>query len=56
MPVKKVSTTRNGKSIVGFRYGSSGKIYTGPGAEARAERQGRAIRAQGYTSNSRRTK
>lgn len=56
MPVKKVYTTRNGQPVTGYRWGTSGKIYTGPGAEARAERQGRAIRAQGYTSNSRRTK
>lgn len=36
MPVKK-----SGK---GYQYGDSGKVYTGPGAKAKAEKQGRAIR------------
>jgi hypothetical protein len=37
MPVRKVSG--------GYRYGTTGKIYRGAGAKAKAERQGRAIRA-----------
>lgn len=37
MPVKKVGD--------GYKYGSSGKKYTGPGAKAKAAKQGRAIEA-----------
>lgn len=37
MPVKKSGT--------GYRYGNSGKVYTGKGAKAKAARQGRAIKA-----------
>ena len=37
MPVRKISG--------GFRFGSSGKIFKGKGAKAKAERQGRAIKA-----------
>jgi hypothetical protein len=29
----------------GYRYGTSGKVYRGKGAKARAARQGRAIKA-----------
>ena len=29
----------------GYRYGKTGKIYRGKGAKAKAEAQGRAIRA-----------
>ena len=38
MPVRK---TKGG----GFKYGSSGKTYKGAGAKAKAQRQGRAIKA-----------
>lgn len=48
MPVRTVYTTRNGKPIKGYRWGDSGKIYTGPGAEKRAAAQGRAAYASGY--------
>lgn len=48
MPVQRVRTTRNGKSVTGYRWGKSGKIYTGPGAEQRAQKQARAIYASGY--------
>lgn len=48
MPVRKVQTTRNGKPVQGYRWGSSGKIYTGPGAQAKASAQGRAVYASGY--------
>lgn len=48
MPVKKVYTTRNSKPVVGYRWGESGKIYTGPGAKTKALAQARAIYAQGY--------
>jgi hypothetical protein len=41
MPTKPCKT--NGKS--GYKYGSSGKCYTGSGAKAKANRQGRAIQA-----------
>lgn len=50
MPVKKVYTTRNGKTVEGYRWGDSGKIYTGPGAQAKATRQGQAAYAAGYRS------
>jgi hypothetical protein len=29
----------------GYKYGSTGKVYRGKGAKARAARQGRAIKA-----------
>jgi len=48
MPVKPVNTTRQGKPVTGYRWGSSGKIYTGPGAKAKAAAQGRAAYAGGY--------
>lgn len=48
MPVHSVRTTRNGKPVSGYRWGSSGKIYTGPGAKAKAAAQGRAAYAAGY--------
>jgi hypothetical protein len=37
MPVTKVKG--------GYRYGSTGKIYRGKGAKAKATRQGRAVRS-----------
>lgn len=37
MPVRAVSG--------GYRWGTTGKLYRGRGAQARAARQGRAIRA-----------
>ena len=37
MPVQKVKG--------GYRYGKTGKTYTGKGAKAKAARQGRAIKA-----------
>lgn len=37
MPVKKVKG--------GYKYGTKGKLYKGKGAKAKAEKQGRAIRA-----------
>lgn len=48
MPVHKVNTTRNGKPAVGYRWGTHGHIYTGPGAKQRAAAQGRAAYAAGY--------
>jgi hypothetical protein len=48
MPVKPVNTTRQGKPVTGYRWGSSGKIYTGPGAKQKAAAQGRAAYASGY--------
>ncbi len=42
MPVKKVM--KNGK--VGYRWGESGKIYTGKDAKSKAAAQGRAVEAQ----------
>lgn len=41
MPVKRC--TKNGKS--GHKWGEAGTCYTGPGAEAKAKRQGRAVKA-----------
>lgn len=37
MPVKKVKG--------GYKYGKTGKTYTGKGAKAKAAKQGRAIKA-----------
>jgi hypothetical protein len=48
MPVHKVQTTRDGKPTTGYKWGDSGKIYTGPGAEKKANAQGRAAYANGY--------
>lgn len=48
MPVRRVQTTRNGTPTTGYRWGQSGRIYTGPGAQSRAQAQGRAILASGY--------
>jgi hypothetical protein len=33
------------KSGSGYKYGKSGKLYTGKGAKEKAEKQARAIRA-----------
>ena len=44
MPVK--SCTINGKK--GYKWGNSGKCYTGPGAKKKALRQGAAAYANGY--------
>jgi hypothetical protein len=44
MPVKKCQS--GGKS--GYKWGNSGKCYTGTGAKAKAERQGKAIYSSGY--------
>jgi hypothetical protein len=48
MPVRKVTTTKNGKPVVGYKWGQHGKTYTGVGAKARATSQGRAAFASGY--------
>lgn len=48
MPVHRVRTTRNGKPVVGYKWGKHGKTYTGVGAKARATAQGRAAYAAGY--------
>lgn len=53
MPVKQVRTTRNGQPVTGYRWGDSGKIYTGPGAQQRAAAQGRAAYASGYRGSKR---
>ena len=45
MPVHKVGS--------GYRWGSKGKIYHGPGAKARAAKQARAIYASGYKKDKR---
>jgi len=46
MPVHRV--TKNGKT--GYQWGQHGRIYTGPGAQARATKQGQAAHAAGYKS------
>jgi len=48
MPVHKITTTRDGKTIIGYRWGGHGKLYTGPDAKGRAAAQGRAAYANGY--------
>lgn len=40
MPVRKVAG--------GFRWGTHGKVYKGPGARAKAAKQGAAAYAHGY--------
>ena len=44
MPVQRCQ--KNGRR--GYKWGESGKCYTGQGAKAKAKQQGRAIRASGY--------
>lgn len=44
-PVRRVSG--------GYQYGTTGKIYRGKGAKAKAERQGRAIKARQSRSKKR---
>lgn len=39
------------KGAPGWKWGSSGKCYTGINARAKAERQGQAARASGFTGN-----
>ena len=48
MPVRATWTTRAGRRVRGYRWGTTGKIYVGRGARERARRQGRAITARGY--------
>lgn len=48
MPIKRC--TSNGKQ--GFKYGNSGKCYTGKSARRKAEKQAKAIRATGYGKKS----
>jgi hypothetical protein len=48
--VIRVVTQRSGRPVVGYRYGTRGKVYTGPGAQAKAALQGSAIHAAGYAS------
>ena len=52
MPVRKVQV--NGKT--GYKWGTSGKTYTGLGAEKKARAQGRAIYASGYKGPTRKKK
>jgi hypothetical protein len=44
MPVHKA--TKDGKS--GYQWGTTGKVYTGPGAAGKAAKQGQAAYANGY--------
>lgn len=48
MPAQRCS--KNGKP--GWKWGASGTCYTGPGAKAKANRQGRAAYASGYKGKS----
>ena len=45
MPVMRVMGPGN---KVGYRWGTTGKIYTGPDAQAKAAAQGRAAYRSGY--------
>lgn len=45
MPIKK--TTVKGKTA--YKYGATGKAYTGPNAKAKAAAQGRAIEASKHS-------
>jgi len=40
MPTRKVKG--------GYRWGKHGKVYHGKGAKAKADRQGRAVKASGW--------
>lgn len=40
----------------GYQWGNHGKIYSGPGAEAKAAKQGRAAYANGYKGSGDKTK
>lgn len=53
MPVHKVYTTKDGKTRVGYQWGSQGKVYYGTGAKEKAEAQGRAAYASGYRGTDR---
>ena len=48
MPVQRVTTTKQGQTRTGYRWGQHGHIYYGPGAQAKAALQGRAAYAAGY--------
>ncbi len=48
MPVRKVTT--NGKT--GYQWGTTGRVYTGPGAKEKAQAQGRAAYASGSRGTS----
>ena len=48
MPVMRVMGPGN---RVGYRWGSTGKIYTGPDAREKAAAQGRAAYRSGYRPN-----
>ena len=50
MPVNKVYITKNGKTVVGYKWGNSGKVYTGSGAAQKAMAQGAAAYASGYNA------
>ena len=52
MPVRKVSL----KGKVGYQWGKSGKVYTGPSAKQKAAAQGAAARAAGYREKPKRKK
>ena len=52
MPVHRVETSKNGRAVVGYRWGQHGHIYTGPGAQQKAAAQGRAAYAAGYRGRS----
>lgn len=43
MPVHPVTNSKG--QIIGYRWGSTGKVYRGKGAKERAAKQGRAIEA-----------
>jgi len=43
MPVHRATGPKGGK---GYQYGGHGKVYTGPGAHAKAVKQAAAIHAQ----------
>ena len=44
MPVQRCQS----KGKKGYKWGKSGKCYTGPQAKIKATKQGRAVRASGY--------
>ena len=52
MPVRKVKV----KGKTGYQWGTSGRVYTGPGAQSKALAQGRAAYAAGYKGTTRKSK
>ena len=51
MPVHQVKNSKG--KVIGYRWGTTGKLYHGKDAKAKAAKQGRAIEASEHGTNSR---